>query len=109
MLQKSLQVRASSVTADNQYDVFYADITADWELALQGVYDFLGQPFRPDTRIAMQAWQDSNRQHQHGAHKYSLTDFGLDPEEVEQRLMFYRKRFNIPFEVNNPHLVTPTN
>ena len=109
MLQKSLQVRASSVTADNQYDVLYADITADWELALQGVYDFLGQPFRPDTRIAMQAWQYSNRQHQHGAHKYSLTDFGLDPEEVEQRLMFYRKRFNIPFEVNNPHLVTPTN
>ena len=109
MLQKSLQVRTASVPEQNQHDVLYADITADWELAIQGIYDFLGMTFSPDTRVAMQSWLDTNQQHQHGAHKYSLTDFGLAPEEVEQRLMFYRKRFNIPFEARNPHLVTATN
>ena len=109
MLEKSLQVRATTVSDQNQYDVLYADITADWERAMQGIYDFLGRPLTPDTRIAMQGWLDSNRQHQHGAHKYSLTDFGLDPQEVEQRLMFYRKRFNIPFESTNPHTATANN
>ncbi len=109
MLKKSLKVRAASVPDQNQYDVLYADITADWENAIGGIYDFLGQPLTPHTRTAMQAWLDSNRQHQHGAHKYSLTDFGLDPQEVEQRLMFYRKRFNIPFESINPHMAIANN
>ncbi len=109
MLQKNLNVRAESVSEQNQYDVLYADITADWALAIQGIYDFLGRPFTSDARVAMQGWLDSHRQHQHGAHKYNLTDFGLDPQEVEQRLMFYRKRFNIPFEATNPHLATATN
>ena len=109
MLHKSLQVRAASVPDQNQYDVLYADITTDWEHAMQGIYNFLGQPLTPDARIAMQGWLDSNQQHQHGAHKYSLTDFGLDPQEVEQRLMFYRKRFNIPFESTNPHTATANN
>ena len=55
-------------------------------------------------RGAMQAWLDSNAQHKHGAHKYSLADFGLDKDEVDQRLMFYRERFAIPYETKNPHL-----
>jgi hypothetical protein len=52
----------------------------------------------------MQTWLDSNRQHKHGAHKYSLADFGLDRDDVDQRLMFYRERFNIPYETRNPHI-----
>ena len=51
----------------------------------------------------MQSWQDGNKQHQHGAHKYNLSDFGLDAQEVDERLMFYRQRFNIPYETKNPH------
>ena len=109
MLRKNLRVRDDMVPAENQHDVLYADITADWENALQGVYDFLGLPLTDEARNAMQGWLDSNRQHQHGAHKYQLTDFGLHEEQVAERLSFYRERFNIPAETANPHLTVSTN
>lgn len=106
MLKKSLQVRDALCPAQNQYDILYADITANWETALQGVYDFLDMPFTRQARSAMQEWLDSNQQHQHGAHKYHLADFGLQEDDVERRLHFYRERFNIPAEKVNPHLKT---
>jgi hypothetical protein len=60
-------------------------------------------PLTEQARTAMQAWMDSNSQHKHGAHKYSLANFGLNRDEVDQRLMFYRERFSIPYETKNPH------
>lgn len=104
MLHKTLRLRDEMVAPGNQHDIQYADITADWQGALQGVYDFLKLPFTSEARGNMQAWLDSNRQHKHGAHKYSLADFGLDAQEVDRRLMFYRERFNIPYETKNPHI-----
>lgn len=106
MLHKTLRVREERVSPENQYDIQYADITADWQVALQGVYNFLDLPFTTEARRNMQSWLDSNQQHQHGAHKYSLADFGLDAQEVDHRLMFYRERFSIPYETKNPHTTT---
>ncbi len=88
----------------NQYDVLYADISADWQRAMQGVYDFLDMPFTEQAKTGMAAWLEKNNQHKHGAHKYSLAQFGLDREEVDRRLMFYRERFAIPYETKNPHV-----
>ena len=53
-------------------------------------------------QAGMQAWLESNRQHRHGAHSYSLADFGLPEEEVERRLLFYRERYGIPHETTKP-------
>ena len=104
MLRKTMAVRETMSPPGNQYDIQYADITADWERAVQGVYDFMGMELTAGTRSAMEAWLGENRQHRHGAHRYSLEDFGLDAGEVDRRLMFYRERFNIPYETSNPHI-----
>ena len=109
MLHKTLRVRAEMVAPQNQHDIRYADITADWQGAVQGIYDFLNLPFSDIARSNMQSWMDGNQQHQHGAHKYSLADFGLDAQEVDQRLMFYRERFSIPYETKNPHTAAVPN
>ena len=106
MLRKTMRVREEIAPGQNQYDIQYADISADWERAMRGVYDFLAMPFTDGTRAAMQTWLNDNRQHQHGAHQYGLEDFGLDRDEVDRRLMFYRERFNIPYETINPHATT---
>jgi hypothetical protein len=108
MLHKCLRVRTEQVAPQNQFDILYADITADWEQSVQGVYDFLQMPFTSEAHGHMQAWLDSNKQHKHGAHKYSLGDFGLDADEVDSRMAFYRERFNIPYEKSNPHTATAT-
>ena len=97
-------MRAEMSPPENQYDIQYADITADWQAAMQGVYNFLALPFTTQAHLAMQSWLNSNKQHQHGAHTYQLEDFGLDEIEVDQRLMFYRSQYNIPYETSNPHL-----
>lgn len=102
MLRKNLSVR-EQLPDTQQYDVLYADITADWRSSIQGIYDFLGMEFTEQAQAGMQAWLDSNAQHKHGAHKYSLADFGLSEQQVEERLGFYRQRFNIPRETRNPH------
>jgi hypothetical protein len=103
MLRKTMRVREEIAPGQNQYDIQYADISADWERAMRGVYDFLAMPFTDGTRAAMQTWLNDNRQHQHGAHQYGLEDFGLDSDEVDRRLMFYREKFNIPYETSKPH------
>ena len=73
------------------------------QAAIAGIYEFLGRELT-DTAIAgMQAWLTTNNQHKHGAHKYRLEDFGLDPSLVDKRLAFYRERFSIPYETRNPH------
>ncbi len=106
MLDKTQAIRETQLPAENQYDVLYADITADWRQAMVGIYDFLGMPLTDAAVDGMQAWLDSNAQHKHGAHKYKLEDFGLTVEEVDRRLMGYRERYNIPYETRNPHRKT---
>lgn len=97
MLRKTLEVR-SGVPAQQQTDVLYADINRDWRTAIKGIYDFLDRPLTDEALANMQSWLDSNAQHKHGAHQYSLADFGLSEQEVDQRLMYYRERFSIPYE-----------
>lgn len=103
MLTKNLAIR-DTLPASQQYDVLYADITADWESSLQGIYDFLGLEFSDFAKQGMRDWLAGNAQHKHGAHKYSLEDFGISKQQVEEQLSFYRQRFNIPVETKNPHL-----
>jgi hypothetical protein len=103
MLQKTLRIRRESVAPARQYDVQYADITSDWQQAMAGIYDWLDMEFTDQAHTGMNAWLAENRQHQHGAHQYSLADFGLDKKQVDQRLMFYREQFDIPYETRNPH------
>lgn len=103
MLRKNLAERDTLTTPDKQYDVLYADITADWEQAISGIYNFLGLSFTEQARSGMQAWLSENAQHKHGAHKYTLEQFGLQSDIVDDTLAFYRERFAIPYETHNPH------
>jgi hypothetical protein len=43
----------------------------------------------------MRAWWDESQGDRSagGGHRYSASDFGLDPDEVEARFAYYRERF----------------
>lgn len=98
MLKKTMRIREEMATKENQYDVLYANINEDWKNEIQGIYDFLGLDLSDQAIHAMQTWRAKNAQHKHGKHKYSLADFGLNEKEVDQRLMFYRDTYKIPYE-----------
>jgi hypothetical protein len=98
MLRKTLRVRDEMVPPEQQIDILYADMNADWRAVMGRIYDFAGMEFSGEAERGMEAWFDENRQHKHGTHKYHLSDFGLDAQEVDERMAFYRERFAIPYE-----------
>lgn len=94
----TLRVRESTPAAQ-QLDILYADMNADWLVAMRRVYDFLGLPLTRSAEAAMTGWlAHSERDHAHAHHRYQLEDFGLDRQEVERRFAAYRARFAIPIE-----------
>ena len=67
-------------------DVHYDDFVRDPIAAVEGVYHRFGLPFTDAARTAM---TDLHRESASGparpAHRYSLADFGLTPEQVDDR------------------------
>lgn len=82
-----------------QLDVQYADMNSDWRAQMSRVYDFIGLEFSAKIENGMAAWlADSEREGLHAGHRYSLDDFGTTPGEVDERMLFYRERYAIPYE-----------
>ena len=98
MISKTLRVRHEKIAADRQLDILYDDMNRNWRATMQRIYQFIGWPFCEQAERGMQRWLDNNRQHKHGAHHYSLRDFGLQQSLLERELAFYRRRFSIPVE-----------
>lgn len=98
MARRCMAVR-EGLPASQQLDVLYEDMNRDWRAVMRRIYDFIGQDFTAATENAMAAWlADSEQEGRHRAHRYSLEDFGLSREEVDARMTFYRKRYEIPYE-----------
>jgi len=103
MVRKVMDLRDRIIPAAQQHDALYADISTDWVGVMDGIYGYLGMPFTDEARHGMEQWLAINRQHKHGAHKYALEDFGLTREQVDERLMFYRLHYQIPYETRARH------
>ncbi len=79
-------------------DVSYYDLVSDPITELGRIYEAVGLEF--DGQAEQHARDALARQSRDrfGRHRYRLEDFGLTPTLIEERLGFYRKRFDIPFE-----------
>jgi hypothetical protein len=76
----------------------FLDVSYDWiETApletVERVYDFLGWPLTNDARAAMQAFLAANPKNKHGAHRYTLEQFGLERAALTRRFARYCDRF----------------
>jgi hypothetical protein len=93
-LQRFLAVRDRS--SPRQFlDLDYDDIE-NLPLETMGrVYDFLGWPLTDSARAAMTRFLDANPKNKHGAHRYSLAQYGLDREAEMRRFAAYCARFHI--------------
>lgn len=83
--------------ADQQLDVYYEEMNADWRSAMRRVYAFAGLDWTTHAELAMDAWLTQSEKH-HGALRYSLNDFGLSEQQVDARMFFARERYGIPYE-----------
>lgn len=94
--RRCMQVRAG-MPADQQLDIYYEEMNNDWRATMRRVYAFAGMDLTPQAEQAMAQWL-AHSESQHGGHRYSLNDFGLNEPQVDARMMFTRKHYGIPYE-----------
>ncbi len=81
--------------AEHFLDVDYDEIESDPPGTIAKIYDFLGWELTPAARERMRAFLDANPKDKHGAHRYSLAQFGLDRDTELARFRNYCERFDI--------------
>ena len=79
--RRSSEVRAAADPAQF-LDVQYADLVADPIGTVRRIYEHHGCDYSDEFENGMKQWLADNRQHKHGAHRYSLEEYGLDAQTV---------------------------
>jgi hypothetical protein len=76
------------------FDVAFDDLARDPVGTVEAIYRHFDLPWDDEVRAAVQAEDVAGRSgHRAPAHRYSLDDFGLTPEEVDERFAAYRDRY----------------
>jgi hypothetical protein len=74
-------------------DIAYRDLVRDPVAAAASIYERLGERLSPDAAAAMARHAADHRQGEHGTHRYSLEDFGVDAAALAERFAGYRSRY----------------
>jgi Sulfotransferase family len=74
-------------------DVRYHDLVADPIGTVRTIYGRFDMPFTAMAEARMRRHLAESPKDRHGAHVYSLTQFGLKPDEERDRYRAYRERF----------------
>ncbi len=83
-------------------DIAYRDIADDPIPAISGMYAAFGEELAADAEQPMRSFLRNNPKDKHGVHRYSLEDYGIDPDELRRQYAFYNERFTIPSEADIP-------
>jgi Arc/MetJ family transcription regulator len=76
-------------------DVQYDDTVNDPVETVSRVYDHFGLDRTPAVDDAVRAYLAENPRDKHGAHRYTLEEFGLDRDEVDAAFADYCERFGV--------------
>jgi len=94
IFEQATAVRATA--AEGQIlDIQYADLVADPIATVQHIYAHHGYEFTEPFVAAMRQWLAANRQHKHGAHRYTLEEYGLSEAQVHEDFSEYTKEFGL--------------
>ena len=76
-------------------DVQYADTVNDPVGTVRRIYEHFGLPMTGTVEQGVQQYLADNPRDKHGAHRYTLADFGLRADEVDAVFAPYRERFDV--------------
>ena len=77
----------------NLLKLSYAELTKSENAVMEKVYAHARMPLGERARAAMLKWTGENALHKHGAHKYSLEQFGVTRAQTDARYARYTKEF----------------
>lgn len=75
-------------------DIGYPELTNQSEQVVKKVYAFAGRTLSAKAHKAMKDWDQENAQHKHGIYKYSLDDYAISKEMIEEKFHSYIERFS---------------
>jgi hypothetical protein len=78
------------------FDVWYTQLMADPIGVARAVYRHFDLPLGPEVEARMRAYLATNPKDRHGAHRYSLEQFGLDGDGERARYRAYWDRWREP-------------
>jgi hypothetical protein len=85
--------------ADSFLDIWYQDTVANPRKVAEDVFAFIGQPLTDEGWNEMQRWRDANKREARPSHRYTLEEFGLSAQRIEEMFRDYRERFILPARV----------
>ena len=95
-IHRALRVRDSgTVPADRFVDVMYGDLLRDPIAVVRRVYEHFGRSLSPAAEERMRRFLAAHPKDRYGRHRYSLEQFGLDPDRVRRDYREYRERFGL--------------
>ena len=71
------------------HDIMYEETLSDPLTVVKKFYSKSGIELSPATEAKMKAFIRENRQHKHGHHKYSVSDFGMTEVQIIERFEEY--------------------
>lgn len=87
-LKKAMQAR-SEADPSHFYDIYYEDLLVDPIATVSQLYNYFGFNLSEEAVTQMQVWLDNNPQDKHGKHQYTLKQFGLSPELIDEKMSDY--------------------
>jgi hypothetical protein len=76
-------------------DVHYGDLVRNSSGVIRRIYEYFGYSFDGQFEASIIKWLDENPKGKHGTHRYSLEQFGLTPEMVDDFFSDYREEFGV--------------
>jgi hypothetical protein len=80
------------------FDVQYQELVRDPMSMVRRIYQHFDLELTSEATTAMQRFLAENPKNKAGVHRYSLEDFGLNPEEERRRFQDYVDFFAIEME-----------
>jgi hypothetical protein len=77
------------------HDLHYRDLVADPVGAVGAIYARWGDELSPEAAQRMHEYLESHPKGRHGAHRYAVSDFGLDESDVRSRFSDYCERYGV--------------
>ena len=100
-----MRAARDAIPRERMIDVQYEDMETDWRGTMERVYRFLDLEMEPAV-AGMEDYLDRSARLKRHPHRYSLAEFGLREDEVNERFADYTETFGIP--VGAPTAATRT-
>ncbi|MEJ2643913.1 MAG: sulfotransferase [Gammaproteobacteria bacterium] len=96
--RRMVHSRRQDDTPRRYLDVHYLDLVRDPMAMIHRIYDHFGMSLSSQARQSMEAFLARNPKGRHGNHRYSLHQFGLDPDEQRRQYREYLDYFGVESE-----------